>query len=349
MDWIESDNAEAFLRDRGWIHPADRVRIETLSGGISNRVLRVCIQSSPSDDFVLKQARPQLRTPDAWFCDVERIWREVEVLRLIAQFAPAASVPHILFEDRAAYAFAMTAADREHTVWKAELLAGRFDPAIASAAGTLLGTLHRTTWAQPEVISRLEDRRYFDALRLDPYYRHIARQQPDAAADFESLIDELAAHPRCLVHADFSPKNLLVAADGLLLVDFETGHYGDPAFDLGFFLAHLVLKSIYHGPAGQSVVSLADRFWDAYRAELADTIGPVEYDALEARGLAHLAGCVWARVDGKSRAEYFNDPLQVGQARRFARTVLSRRPQTWPDVKALLASEAGVSVEGMDA
>ena len=36
--------------------------------------------------------------------------------------------------------------------------------------------------------------------------------------------DSLDRHPRSLVHADFSPKNLLVSAEGLMMVDFETGH-----------------------------------------------------------------------------------------------------------------------------
>ena len=44
---------------------------------------------------------------------------------------------------------------------------------------------------------------------------------------------------------DFSPKNILVHAGGLILLDFECAHAGDPAFDLGFFLSHLVLKAIH--------------------------------------------------------------------------------------------------------
>ena len=46
----------------------------------------------------------------------------------------------------------------------------------------------------------------------------------------EDLVDQVWAHPLALVHADYSPKNLLVWPDGLMLVDFETAHYGDPAF-----------------------------------------------------------------------------------------------------------------------
>ena len=46
------------------------------------------------------------------------------------------------------------------------------------------------------------------------------------------------------MHADFSPKNVLITDERIVLVDFETGHLGDPAFDLGFFLSHLLLKTV---------------------------------------------------------------------------------------------------------
>src|SRR5262249_24165712 len=146
-----------------------------------------------------------------------------------------ARTPRILFEDRPNYLFAMTAATRPHIVWKEQLLAERIDPRIAAACGRLLATLHGRTWADAELERRLGDRAMFDELRVDPYYRALAACRPQAAEPVAALIASLAAHPCSLVHADFSPKNLLVCPDGLLLVDFETGHYGDPAFDLGFF------------------------------------------------------------------------------------------------------------------
>ncbi len=73
------------------------------------------------------------------------------------------------------------------------------------------------------------------------------------------------------MHADFSPKNLLVydGGRGLMMVDFETGHYGDPAFDLGFFLSHLVLKAFYHAPRHEPLLELTEQFWIAYRETLA--------------------------------------------------------------------------------
>ena len=46
----------------------------------------------------------------------------------------------------------------------------------------------------------------------------------------------------CLVHGDFSPKNVLVG-DGIWVIDFEVAHFGDPVFDVAYMLNHLFSSS----------------------------------------------------------------------------------------------------------
>ena len=53
-----------------------------------------------------------------------------------------------------------------------------------------------------------------------------------------------------------------------MLIDFEVGHYGDPAFDFGFFLSHLALKACYHAPRDGPFFDLIDSFWSGYCAEM---------------------------------------------------------------------------------
>ena len=84
MHLLDAQNAEAWLRQHGHVQPEDRPRIERLAGGVSNEVLFVAIENRPGADFVLKQAREQLRVEAEWFSRVDRIWREVAVLRLVA-------------------------------------------------------------------------------------------------------------------------------------------------------------------------------------------------------------------------------------------------------------------------
>src|SRR5213593_3060445 len=98
---ITPDHALNYLRSRGWVNgPAE---VEPLSGGVSNLVLRV---TTPDRRFVLKQSRPQLRTRDAWFSDLNRIHREKEVMQALHPFLPSV-VPEVLHVDRPNYVYAM--------------------------------------------------------------------------------------------------------------------------------------------------------------------------------------------------------------------------------------------------
>lgn len=347
---LDEKNAADYLRTVGRVEPGQQVEVTWLSGGVSNVVLRVQVQGDRSShddglcDFVLKQARDQLRVPEPWFCSVERIRTEVAVLRRYAEMAslwPAiAQIPRILFEDAENYLFAMTAAPVGHQPWKQRLLDGNYQLEFAQACGGLLGVLHGATWHQAKDEQAFANRTFFDDLRLDPYYRHVARRFPELAAPLGELIDSVWSERHALVHADFSPKNLLVWSTGLMLIDCEVGHYGDPAFDLGFFLAHLVLKTFRVGgacqtAAGAACYQLTHHFWKAYRAALGTYVDPLALEAVERRGIANLAGCLLARLDGKSQVDYLTDK---GPVRSAARRLLLAPPDRWADVEQVLFS-----------
>ncbi|MGW4125463.1 phosphotransferase [Nocardia sp. NPDC004711] len=60
------------------------------------------------------------------------------------------------------------------------------------------------------------------------------------------------------MHGDFSPKNVLVGTDGLMVLDFELAHVRAAVFELAFLHRHLALKAV-HVPRG------ADRFGRGHR------------------------------------------------------------------------------------
>jgi thiamine kinase-like enzyme len=344
MREITSQCAADYLRWADRVARDEPIEVRELAGGVSNVVLLVTLPRR-GGQFVLKQARGQLRVKEEWLCPVERIWREVEVLRICGELLQvrsaeievrndgiATDVPRLLWEDRDNFVYAMTAAPAEHRTWKEILLSGETSVSrpLAIACGRLLGQLHAGSWASIEIAGLLDDRTYFDQLRLDPYYRHVARVHADLGPDLERLIDSIWQHRLCLVHGDFSPKNLLVWPGHLLLIDFEVGHYGDPAFDLGFFLTHLVLKSIWAGERQRAYVQIANLFWDSYRATVASSVASAELTCLEERMVWNLAGCLLARVDGKSPVDYLSAEQQRS-VREAARRWVASPPRTWND------------------
>ncbi len=341
MEFLDATSAERYLRRAGRIAPTQRVVVSELAGGVSNQVLYVSCAKQDGDDFVLKQVRPQLRTPQPWFSSVGRIWRELDVLRAFAANLPDGRTPRVLFEDRENYLFAMTAAPKHHATWKAQLMANEVDPAIATHCGRLLGTIHARTWGDHELMERLGNREIFDELRLDPYYRATARACPAHAHSFEQVIESVCNHRLAMVHGDFSPKNLLVFRGGMMIVDFETGHYGDPAFDLGFFLSHLVLKAFHHAPDHERYLALTERFWDGYRGVVAARVPADQLDRLVSRSVQNFAGCAWSRLDGKSRIDYLDDSGRQERVRTLCREILQEMHGTWGDVLVLCRSQLG--------
>jgi 5-methylthioribose kinase len=122
-----------------------------------------------------------------------------------------------------------------------------------------------------------------------------------------------------LVHGDFSPKNMFLYPDRILVIDFEVAHVGDPAFDTAFLLTHLVLKSVRRPELVHEYLAAAMRFWGEY-IRLVGFGTPYDVEASTVREL----GCLLlARIDGKSKIEYLTDDRTRGFTRDLARTILT--------------------------
>ena len=328
---LDAHNMLDYLLRRGDVADLDGARVEMLGWGVSNVVLRVTRPTA--DDFIIKQSRTRLRTKTEWFSRLDRIYREIGMLRLLAPLLPDGVIPRILFEDRDNYLFAMEAFPARHVVWKQALLEGHLDPTVPERLGDFLSAIHAQTSCRTDLAQEWGDLEVFDQLRLDPFYRHLARVRPEAAEPLLRLIDQNLSTSCGMVLADFSPKNILLAGDRIALVDFETGHYGDPAFDLGFFLSHLLLKAVCFAERFDDYADLTTRFWKYYRAGLTGVEQHAEFAPAELfrRTQGHLAGCMWARVDGKSPVDYLTDETSRQQVRDFCRGLFEVPAGSWEE------------------
>lgn len=332
---LTPDNTAEYLRGRGWLGP-EPASVEALGGGVSNVVLRV----EQSDRcFIVKQSRPQLRTREDWFSDLERIYREQETMELLVPLLPPGVIPRVLFAAGEDFLFGMESAPSDAQVWKAQLLASQVDPSIAEQAGHLLGQIHQNTAQLVSTLASpgsapLADRRVFVQLRVEPFYVRVQERRPEVAQAIAPLIEQLLTRQEALCHGDFSPKNLLVHSQGITLVDHETAHFGDPAMDLGFFLSHLLLKACWAGLQRQRYFDLTRIFWAGYGKE-------VRYQPKSeyvARGTRHLGVCLLARIDGTSPVDYLAQDRQREAVRQLGRALLLRSPSQksdWEDTLAL--------------
>lgn len=291
-----------YLTARGLLEPGTPVTARELGGGVSNVVLAV---EAGGLRCVVKRSLPRLRVAEEWLAPRERALTEAAALRLAAALTPGA-VPDVLDADPDACALVVSLAPDGWRTWKELLLAGHADVTIAGRLGEVLARWHAATFASDPGIGSTEA---FDALRVDPYLRTVARRHPDLATPVLAWAERLLSRPRCLVHGDFSPKNVLVGDGGLWVIDAEVAHRGDPVFDLAFLLSHLLLKTLYRPAAAARYAECGERFWSAYRAGAPGALAPDAADVLS------LAGCLLvARVDGKSPAEYL-DGAERGRAR----------------------------------
>ena len=299
MSPLPVDVVDALVR-MGMARSGEAVGGEALTGGVSSEIYRVDL---PGGSVCVKRALARLKVAAVWEAPVERNRFERAWLELASTVIPG-SVPVVLAHDDAAGLFVMTYLDpAAHPVWKTELRDGRVDPAFAAAVGDRLGAVHAATADRPELAERFPTEVLFDALRLDPYLGATARAHPSLAARIDELRARTAGTRRVLVHGDVSPKNVLVAATGPILLDAECATVGDPAFDLAFCANHLLLKGVWrpaHGAAYRA----------ALRALVAAYLARVDWEpaaVVEARAASLLPALLLARVDGTSPVEYLDD------------------------------------------
>ena len=311
------------------IDPGAHLKVEGLTGGVSSDIVR--IELADGRLYCAKRALPKLKVKADWEAPLERNHYEVAWLRRASSISPG-SAPAVIAEDATrGIALLEYLPQEDYLLWKTELLAGRADPAMARRVGKVLGTIHRATLNDPTAAAEFPTDNLIDALRLDPYLRFTAGRHPDLAPQILKVIATTASTKLALVHGDVSPKNILIAkADGHpVLLDAETAWYGDPAFDAGFLLNHLMLKSLHVPALHDELIRQAGEFREEWLAHF-----PAELRVgLEQRVAALLPCLMLARVDGKSPVEYLA-PDNQQRVRDIAMPLIATPPARLAEIFA---------------
>lgn len=268
-----------------------------LTGGVSSEIYRV---NDGDAVFVVKRALAKLKVRQDWFADVGRNANEYRYLEYAGQWVKGMTPRPLRLSEEHGY-FTMEYLGDGFANWKQQMLAGECDQMTAQRVGALLGILHQQSAADPAVAGRFATLPWFEQLRIDPYLLATAKRHPDLASLFDDEADRLRASKRVLTHGDFSPKNILVSEDRVVIVDCEVAWYGDAAFDAAFLMNHLLLKSFARPDHAKTLQDMTCTFWETYR-KAAGPAGGTEADVVRLLFMLMLA-----RVDGKSPVEYLDD------------------------------------------
>ncbi len=236
------------------------VRVEAAGAGNMNCTLRV---RTSRRSLIVKQARPWVEKYPQFAAPWDRALRELEFYRLVAPHPQlAAALPRLL------------AGDTSNRLLVLEDLGmlGDFTDVYSGAQLTglelaklaeFLSGLHRAFANSPEH-SPLTNR---EMRALNHAHIFMIPFQADNGLDLDSILPGLAsvAEPvkrdaslvatigrlgqdlylkdgPCLLHGDYFPGSLVRTAGGPRVIDPEFGFFGQPEFDVGVFLAHLLLS-----------------------------------------------------------------------------------------------------------
>lgn len=312
---LDQDTVESYLRSVGVLAPdAIVLSAEPLGGGVSADVIAV---ETTSGSWVVKRALARLRVAGTWTATQRRAITEARAMQVAAELLPGV-VPALMFVDPAEFIIVQERAPRSLADWRAELLAGPSprDSDTARALGEALARLHNGTAGRPGLAGDFGDLTALTELRIDPFYRTAAAALPAAAARLDELAAQLLEQ-RCLVHGDFSPKNILADGAQVRVLDWEVAHLGNPVFDVALLLAHLVCKAVHRPAIAGSYAMCGREFHASYSRSVDATL------RTDDRGLAaQVAALVLARTDGKSPAAYLTED-QAAAARHHALNWLS--------------------------
>ncbi|MEV4623288.1 aminoglycoside phosphotransferase family protein [Asanoa sp. NPDC049573] len=302
-------NAVDHLRRRGVLTGGGTATL--LTGGVSGTVVLVY---AGDRRLVVKQALDRLSVATEWLAKPERLLTEAAALALLHGITPA-HTPAPVDVDPVDLVLTMTAAPAGWQPWKSVLLdeppSGARFAGVALSLGRIVSAWHRQTSGVPEIAERFADYEALEQLRVAPFHRVVRDRHPALATAIDACVTDLTTARECLVHGDFSPKNVLVGPDGpVWVLDFEVAHVGAAVFDLAFLQCHLLLKAAHRPAAAASLRAAASAFLTGY--------GPVTSPRLG----WHTACLLLARVDGKSPATYLT-PAERDRVRSLAADALA--------------------------
>jgi len=275
---LDDSNLREYLENQGLVPAGEPLSVTPAGDGNINWVRRARVEpDGPS--WIVKQARPALERFPEYRVTTERIAFEARYYEVAAPFDRRRTCPRVI------------RFDPEARVLVLEDLCGaeRLDAALGRGApvgealagiGAFLGAVHAGTRGA-DLSARFENREmvrlHGDHVFSLPFRENEFPLSERLAARAAALRQDRrlrqtldAAYARylgcrvALVHGDVQSANILLASDRPVLLDAEIAHVGDPAFDVGSLVAHLLMPALARRAPGSALPALGALF-GAYR------------------------------------------------------------------------------------
>jgi len=251
----------------------------------------VFIVSGLSGSVCCKQSLPYVRVDPAWAMPLERTLFEARWMQAVSP-ATGHQIPALYHLDEGLFLIVMENLATHHVLRHA-LITGIAPAGFAARIGEFVGHAgYATSWrALPfEDVHAIRDlfsrnlaltRITVDLVLTDPYRSECSRNRwisPDLDdlvtalqedgtlhSAVERLQERFLANSQSLLHGDLHTGSVMISGDDVRIIDGEFALYGPIGFDLGMFLANLVVNAYAQPEHEDWMRDEIALFWSSFR------------------------------------------------------------------------------------
>ena len=171
-----------------------------------------------------------------------------------------------------------------------------FDDSTLASVGAAVAEIHAQ---QPPGLTRRSPGA--ESKFLHTRARWVGSVRPDLAERARILAEHIDSAlqgqtaTECSIHGDFTPRQVLVTADGVSIIDLDDATLGEPAEDLGVFISRLELLAVSGNLSAARAQAFASTLLDGYEASAG--LGSVDRPAVT----RHVAAELVRRLPGAFR------------------------------------------------